>query len=202
MMNQKLLILTISVFSILFLGLSPAFAQNVKESSTGVEFPAQTNAAGKPVAITGTGVRKKFGFKVYAIASYLEAGKLDKSRDPYSQLLTDGPTKLIVMHFVRSVDAGKIRETFLEGLEKNIPNYKGSPARKDAEAFLNAMTDVGEGDKIELTWSQGGKLNVKIKGQSRGDFQNPLLAQAVWGIWLGGSPISSDIKNGLVANAR
>jgi hypothetical protein len=201
-MNRKVMILSIFVFTALLLSTAPALAQSVKESSTGVEFPAQRSYAGKDMSITGTGVRKKFGFKVYAIASYLETGKLDKSRDPYSQLLNDGSAKLIVMHFVREVDAEKIKETFAEGLEKNIPNYKSSPAKKDGDTFLNAMSDMKASDKIELFWSQGGNLEVFVRSQQKAKIQNPILAQAIWSIWLGNSPISGDIKTGLVANAK
>jgi hypothetical protein len=200
-MNRKLAILFVAAFAVLLINIMPASAQ-VKEPSTGITFPAQKNFGGKSLAITGTGVRKKFVIKVYAIASYLESGKLDKSRDVYSQLLSDGPAKLLVLHFVRGVDAGSIREAFGEGLKKNIPNYNSSPARKDAEAFLNSMTDVNENDEMELFWSQGGNLEVVIKGQSKAKFQNPVLAQAVWGIWLGNSPLSGDIKTGLIANAK
>ena len=200
-MNRKLAILSISAFAVLLINMMPAFAQ-VKEPSTGISFPSQTSFGGRNLGITGTGVRKKYGFKVYAIASYYEAGKLDKSRDLYSQLLSDGPAKLIVMHFVRDVDAGRIRETFGEGLEKNIPNYKSSPARKDADTFLNALTDVKENQKIELFWTQGGNLEVFVNGQPKAKVQSPIVAQAVWSIWLGNSPISSDIKTGLIANAK
>lgn len=199
-MNKRILIA--SLFAIMFLGFSTAFAQTVKEPSTGVDFPATVNVGGANLAITGTGVRKKFGFKVYAIASYMEAGKINKGADLYTQLLTDGPAKQIVMHFVRDVDAGRIKDTFKDGLEKNIPAYANSPARKDAEAFLNALTDVKSGQQIVLRWTQGGKVEVSVGGQGKGTFQNPIFARGLWGIWLGGSPVQSDIKANLIANVK
>jgi hypothetical protein len=202
MMNKRTMILFVYAFVALLIGFIPANAQTVKEPSTGVDFPAQVNVGGSNAVITGTGVRKKFGFKVYAIASYMDGSKLDKSRDVISQLLADGPAKQLTMHFVRSVDAGKIKETFLEGLQKNIPSYNSSPAKKDAEAFLNAMADVNANDQIVMKWTQGGKIEVSIKGQPRGTFQNQILARGIWSIWLGGSPISDDIKTGLIANAK
>jgi hypothetical protein len=196
------MILSHFAFAILLLCLAPVGAQNLKEPATGVEFPAQVNVNGKTFAITGTGVRKKFGFKVYAIASYVEAGRLDASRDLYTQLLSDGPAKRIVMHFVRDVEVDKIRETFGEGLEKNIPNYHSSPAKKDAEAFLNAMLDMQSNNEMHLYWWPGGTVEVNVNGQPRGKFQSPILAQGIWSIWLGRSPISDAIKTGLVANVR
>ncbi|MEW6735650.1 MAG: chalcone isomerase family protein [Acidobacteriota bacterium] len=202
MMNQKRLNLFVYAFIILLIGSLPVLAQNVKEPSTGVDFPAQVNVGGANLKITGTGVRKRFIVKVYAIASYMEESKIDKSRDLYTQLLTDGPTKQLVLQFVRSVDAGSIREAFQEGLKNNIPSYDASPAKKDGDAFLNAQADVNTNDQVVLRWSQGGKLELIIKGQTKATFQNPTLARGVWSIWLGGSPIDKGLKATLIANAK
>ena len=55
---------------------------------------------------------------------------------------------------------------------------------------------------LESSWLPGGAVEVTIKGQQKAKFQNPLVAQAIWGIWLGNSPVSSDIKTGLVGNVK
>jgi hypothetical protein len=202
MMNRRTLLLSVFALITLLANFAPGFAQNVKEPSTGVDFPGQVSVGGANAVITGTGVRKKFGFKVYAIASYIDGSKLDRSRDVYSQLLADGAAKQLTMHFVRSVDAGKIREAFAEGLQANIPSYNSSPAKKDAEAFLNLLTDMNANEQIVMRWTQGGKVELLVKGQPRGTFTNPILARGIWSIWLGGSPISGDIKTGLISNAK
>ncbi|MBL8149447.1 MAG: chalcone isomerase family protein [Blastocatellia bacterium] len=189
-------------FFLLLLGLNPALAQDVKEPATGVSFPSKTNANGRDFTITGTGVRKKFGFKVYAMASYLETGKLDSSKDIYGQLTSDGASKMIIMHFVRDVDAGKIKETFEEGIKKNLPNYESSPAKKDAETFLNVLTELKNNDKMQLNWYPGGEVHLSIKGQGKFAFKNSALASAIWSIWFGRSPIAGDLKTSLVANAK
>jgi predicted DNA-binding protein YlxM (UPF0122 family) len=200
-MTRRKMLIGVFAFLALFVGFSPVFAQ-VKEPSSGVEFPSQVSVGGTNATITGTGLRKKFTFKVYAIASYIDPSKIDKSKDLYLQLLSDGPAKQITMHFVRDLSTSQIRDAFRESLEKNIPNYEKSPAKSDAEAFLNLMTDVKANEELVLRWTQGGKLELSIKGQQKGSFQNPVLARGVWAIWLGASPISSDIKNGLVANLK
>lgn len=194
---SKFLLITIAFLTML-IGFVPAKAQ-VSEPSTGVSFPSQVSVGGANAVITGTGVRKKYLFKVYAIASYIDGSKLDKSRDVISQLLTDGPAKQLTLHFVRDLSAAQIKEAFLESLKNNIPSYDSSPAKKDAEAFLNAMADVKTNDEMVLHWLQGGKIEVLIKNQSRGTFTNQILARGVWSIWLGASPISGDIKSGLVS---
>ncbi len=201
-MRQKYIMLLVFAFVMLFVGLLPTPAQTVKEPSTGIDFPAQVNLAGNSLTLTGVGVRKRFVIKVYGIASYIETSKLDKTRDIYTQLLTDGPAKQLTLQFVRDVDVASIKEAFSEGLQKNIPNYASSPAKKDAEAFLNSLTNVSTNDQMVLHWTQGGKLEILIKGQSKGTFQNQILARGVWAIWLGGAPIDGSLKTNLVAKAK
>lgn len=192
-----------SLFALLAMltSFSPSYAQ-VAEPSSGVSFPSQVSVGGANATITGVGLRKKAIFKVYAIASYMDTSKSNKAADPYTQILTDGPAKQITMHFVRDVDAGKIREAFEEGLKNNIPNYASSPAKKDADAFLAAQVDMKTNEEIVLKWTQGGKIDVVIKGQSKASFTDPVLARGIWSIWLGSSPISSDIKTGLVSKLK
>lgn len=201
-MYKKILVLFIFALVGLVLNIMPVNAQSVKEPSSGVDFPGQVSVGGANATITGTGIRKRYGFKVYAIAAYLDTAKANKQQDPITRMLTDGPAKQITMHFVRDVGAAKVREAFQESLEKNIPSYATSPAKKNAEAFLAAVTDVATNDEIQLRWTQGGKLELIIKGQSKATFQDQVLARGVWSIWLGESPISADIKTGLIEKIK
>ena len=200
-MSRRSFLFSLFVLLTMLISFSPSYAQ-VTEPSSGVNFPAQVNVGGSNATITGVGIRKKAIFKVYAIASYMDTSKSNKAADPYTQLLTDGPAKQITMHFVRDVDAGKVREAFAESLKSNIPNYASSPAKKNAEDFLAAMVDMKNNGEIVLQWTQGGKLSVVINGQAKASFQDPVLARGVWSIWLGTSPISGDIKTGLVAKLK
>lgn len=192
-----------SVFALLamLISFSPSYAQ-VAEPSSGVNFPAQVSVGGVNAAITGVGLRKKAIFKVYAIASYMDAGKITKGSDPYSQLLADGPAKQITMHFVRDVDAASIKGAFEDSLKSNIPSYASSPAKKNADAFLAAQVDMKANEEIILRWTQGGKIEFVAKNQTKATFTDPVLARGIWSIWLGASPISGDIKTGLVAKMK
>jgi hypothetical protein len=200
-MSRRSFLFSVFALVAMLISFSPSYAQ-VAEPSSGVSFPSQVSVGGANATITGVGVRKKAIFKVYAIASYMDASKINKAADPYTQLLSDGPAKQITMHFVRDVDAAKIREAFEESLKSNIPNYASSPAKKNADAFLAAQVDMKTNEEIILRWTQGGKLEVIAKGQSKATFTDPVLARGVWSIWLGASPISGDIKTGLVAKMK
>lgn len=199
-MTQKIMSRFMYALLLAFFCWAPTQAQ-VKEPATGINFPEQGSNYGANFTLTGVGVRKKLGFKVYAIGSYLETGKLVKGKDVASQLLADGPAKLVIMQFVRDVDAGKIRETFEEGLQKNVPSY-ATAAKKDGDAFLNAMVDLKPNDKMEICWKAGGQIILTVKGQTKARLQNAALAKGIWSIWFGPSPISGDLKQSLVAKAQ
>lgn len=200
-MSRRSFLFSIFVLVTLLVSFPSSYAQ-VKEPSSGVSFPEQVSVGGASAAITGVGLRKRAIFKVYAIASYMDASKINKGTDPYSQLLSDGPAKQITMHFVRDVDAASIKGAFEESLKNNIPSYASSPAKKNADAFLAAQIDMKTNEEIVLKWTQGGKIEFIAKGQTKATFTDPVLARGIWSIWLGGSPISGDIKTGLVARMK
>jgi len=200
-MSRRSFLFSFFALITLLVNFSPAYSQ-VTEPSSGVSFPAQVSVGGTNAVITGVGLRKKAIFKVYAIASYMDASKINKGADPYSQLLADGPAKQITMHFVRDVDASSIRGAFEDSLKSNIPSYATSPAKKNADAFLAAQVDMKTNQEIVLRWTQGGKIEVVINGQPKANFTDPVLARGIWAIWLGASPISGDIKTGLVTKMK
>lgn len=200
-MSRRSFLFSVFALVAMLISFSPSYAQ-VAEPSSGVNFPAQVSVGGANAAITGVGLRKKAIFKVYAIASYMDASKINKAADPYTQLLTDGPAKQITMHFVRDVDAAKIREAFEESLKSNIPSYATSPAKKNADAFLAAQVDMKTNEEIVLRWTQGGKIEMLAKGQPKATFTDSVLARGIWSIWLGAVPISADIKTGLVSKMK
>src|SRR5579859_4765668 len=114
-----------AVFSLVAAG---ARADTVEEPATGHAFDAVRTVDGRPYALVGVGVRKKFLVKVYAMALYIDeaegrhafpalvsrAGGHDHARltsGDHAQSFVIWGTfgKLAVMHFVRGVDVAKIR---------------------------------------------------------------------------------------------
>jgi len=68
-----------------------------------------------------------------------------KSKDPAAFLSATSP-KQIVMHFVRDVDAKKLRDAFTEGMEAANKNYEAHKASLDK--FNSTITDVVKNDLI------------------------------------------------------
>jgi chalcone isomerase-like protein len=206
------------VSAALLLCSSTARAESVEEPSTGYKFEAVRNVEGRPYALVGVGVRKKFVVKVYAMALYIDeaegrhafpalvsrAGghdhaKLTSSDHAQSFVLWGTFGKLGVLHFVRSVDAGKIRGAFEEGLEEELSDKAPADIKQGAQAFLALFDkDLKDGQDIVLRTTADGKIDVDVAGVKKSGPQSPRLARAVWSIWLGQKPISADLRRGLV----
>jgi Chalcone isomerase-like len=195
-----------------------AQAETVAEPSTGHAFETVLNVDGRPYTLVGVGVRKKFIVKVYAMALYLDeadgrhafpalvsrVGGHDHAKltsDDHAQSFVMWGTfgKRAILHFVRNVDAGKIRGAFEEGLEEELSDKAPADLKQAAQAFLALFDkDLKTGQQIVIHTSADGKIEVDIAGVKKSGPQSPRLARSVWGIWLGAKPISADLRRGLV----
>ncbi|HZS36256.1 MAG TPA: chalcone isomerase family protein [Polyangia bacterium] len=192
--------------------------EEVAEPSTGHEFPVTRTADGHTLMLLGTGVRKKIGFKVYAMALYVDevearrnfpplvarAGGRSRaallSGDHASQFAIWGAfDKVAILHFVRNVGAEKIKDAFQEGLEDELSEKSPAEMRKAAEAFV-AMFDkeLKDGQEIELRTDGDGHITVTIAGEAKDGPRSAKLARAIWSIWLGPKTISADMRKSLV----
>jgi hypothetical protein len=195
-----------------------ARAEKVAEPATGVQFDAKKSVDGRGYTLIGAGVRKKVFVKVYAMGLYVEdveakrafpslatkAGGTDK------QKLTEGDraqsfvmwgsfNKIAVLHFVRDVDAGKIRGAFEDSLGDELSERAAADVREATQGFLKLIDkDAKAGDEVVVHTAPDGKIDVTIGGVAKGSVQNAKLARAIWGVWLGARPISKDLRGELV----
>jgi Chalcone isomerase-like len=198
----------------LTLAAPPAHAEDITEPATGHAFAAARDG----MLLMGTGVRKKFVVKVYAMALYVDEaaakqafpalvsraggrdrGKLLASDHAQAFVMWGQFPKLGILHFVRDVDAEKIRGAYQESLEDELSDKAPPDMKKAAEGFVAAFdVDVKSGQEIQIRSGADGKITISIAGQKRELPANPKLARAVWGIWLGAKPISKDMRASLV----
>ncbi|MBI4854276.1 MAG: chalcone isomerase family protein [Acidobacteria bacterium] len=164
-----------------------SYAQTTKEKETGIEFSNKLSVAGKNYelvlasSITATFV---FKFNVCAFAFYIEEGKFDKNKNLGAQLIEDGFSKYLVLHFVRDVKAKDIQDAYEENFKKMVTNYDDPKAKKVIEPFFKALTNVNKNEKMEYIWTTGGNVDVFIKSQKKYSFQNVLLAKLIWASYL------------------
>lgn len=148
---------------------------------------------------TGSGVRKKLVVKVYGAALYADAAA-SLGSNPIDALTREDMARRLVMTFKRGVDGGKIRDAYREGLVDKVWRTKPTgDLAYEFDRFLEYFdAGVKEGESIELTYVPGEGLYTVVGGQPKPMVARPEIARQIWSIWLGASPVSEDLKNGLV----
>ena len=158
----------------------------------GVAIEPSVNLDGQLLKLNGSGIRKKFFFKIY-VGSLYASKRLATS----AEVLSDGGGKLIRMKFVHSkVDRAKITDAFKEGLTNNAPDVAGSG---DARKFLSFFTDdFVKGDTVDLALGADGTIIVRHNGKLLGTMKSPRLAHGILAIYFGSKPADEDLKNGML----
>ncbi len=165
-------------------------AQMVEESSTHVKFPATVtfthDSVKHTLQLTGLTVRKKFVFKVYAIAHYMENPTRGDKEHIFQEALSDGKAKQITMHFVRGVGVGKITDAYREAFEKSTTEEERKALQPFLERFIGYHNrDVKKGDEYILRWLPGGTVISILQGEEKPAITDPTFARVLWSIWLG-----------------
>lgn len=145
------------------------------------------------LVLNGAGLRKKLFIKVYAGALYLPS----KQSNAAAIMAADTPRRM-VMHFLFSVDKGKIAEAWTEGLTDNTPN--ASPEVKTAFKTLETwMEDIKSGQRIVLTYVPGIGTTVEVNGKNKGTLGGKAVADAILNTWIGPKPgPGDDFKNAVL----
>ena len=204
--NRRLLPLALcgALCAPLLLTPRPARA-DVTEPSSGTAYQETRTVGGKTYQFLGTGLRKKFVIKVYAIGLYVEqagakaAYASGAGAGPQSFVINGSFGKLAALRFLRDVDKGKIQEAYRDSLEGALSDKAPSELSRDANAFVALFDkDVREGQELRIATDEAGKITVEIAGQKKEGPQNPQLARAIWEIWLGQKSILGGGRKGLV----
>jgi hypothetical protein len=189
----------------------PASASAVVEDSTGVEFPVarETEGSDGTLQLTGTGVRKKLWFKVYAFGLYADEEVLAEalaswrgqsvealrdSHEFYEALIRAPGDKLAVMRFVRDVGADSMRDALDDALDLAVD--EDDPVRgRFTGLFDETITD---GEEVGLLIGEDGTVTVHRDGQEVGSVTSEAVGRALLLSWLGPETISEDIREGVV----
>lgn len=188
---------------------SVAQAKELKEPKTGVSFPQEITYEDQKLFITGTGIRTKAIFKVYAAAMYVTPDIKDElssknlnfdepTQETYEAILDSNAGKLLVTHFVRNVEAWRVVDAFKSGLQQN---YKASTeaAQADIKKFLDASNVDIKKDQQFRIYVQGEKVIVLPPGKPALTIENKDLGRAVVAMWIGPHPPSEDFKKSIIS---
>jgi hypothetical protein len=169
---------------------------DVPGSHTQYPTPVETRIGDQPVTLvlTGTALRKKYFFNVYAIGSYIQAGVSVQTAEELAAL--DVPKQLrLVME--RDVESKDMAEAFRAAIRLNYPEPAFANELATLTQALQGLT-FKKGDHVRL--SHVPKIGLRIDFSGQGSFQiaNVAFARAVWEIYLGKNNIDEQIKRRLV----
>src|SRR5262249_550319 len=181
---------------LLVLALCPVVVgQTVKEPKTDVPFAVTTDLDGKKLDLAGVGLRTKLIVKVYAAGLYLDraaGAELARFKSQLAKpdqsvldaIIHSGYDKLFVLHFVRDVGSGRIRDAFKEGLEKSM-DVNAPDVSADVQKFLSTFkSDVKKGEELKL-FVEGQQVTVINPAGDRTVIKNPKIAWGTTACWLG-----------------
>lgn len=147
-----------------------------------------------PLNLTGVGLRTKFGFGVYTIASYVQDGTLVRGAEDVAKA---NSVRLLHLVMQRTVQPTEFIGAFRAAVGKSYPEDKF------AAEFKQLVEAVGEnaaakGDHLTLLHVPGEGVRVRVGMKVDVTVKSPAFAQALWEVYLGPKPLDEGLKKELV----
>ena len=192
----------------------------VTEPNTNVKFPTLLETPAGTQALTGTGVRTRtmLKLKVYAFGLYVDsagaraalaawrgksASDLARDQSLYGELLKGAFPMTLRLVMTRNVGGEQMAEAFDEALGPRVSRAaeRGMPGGAEALARFRALFtgELASGTELLFSWAPGNTLRVSIGGRQVGEIENAALCWALFDVYLGEKPISSDGKKTVIA---
>jgi Chalcone isomerase-like len=176
------------------LALALALPSAAREVS-GVKLPEALTVEGRALVLNGAGLRRQFIFDVYVCGLYLERPAHDRR-----QILAEGASWAIVLHFLRDVDHEKILQSFRHAFERNSPGLaeRLEPGLVKFHDEVMSTLVVKRGQRLTLAYAPevGSTLTVPdgrsstVTGQEFGD--------ALLRTWIGERPADRRLEDELL----
>lgn len=147
---------------------------------------------------TGTALRKKWFFKVYAAAAYLDSGT-EAGEDCGATYVDADAPKRLHLQMLRDVDSEKIVSSIDEAFEKcaSTPLEQIESERAAFRAAFS-MEKLQKGQDIRFTWMPGVGLQISVDHAILDTIVSPAFAKSFFEIYFGPSPVDDGIKEGLL----
>src|ERR1700722_9316500 len=177
-----------------FLVLAVLGAAAQAKECKGITFPEHLQVSGNDLTLNGLGMRKATLLNVNVYVGVLFVAR--SANDPQPLIDPGSPAELI-LHFVRNVGVGDLRDAWKEGFEKVAKDQL--PALSARITTLNGwMSSMETGQRLTFTRLPGAGIQVDVNGAVKGTIPGDDFARALMTIWLGPNPPNSELKSGLL----
>jgi len=163
-----------------------------------VQFPvqvvAQENGKGVEMGLTGVALRKKLFVSVYSMGSYLDKRVKVANAE---ELANADATKWLFMVMERNVSGADMATAIKDAIKVSHPDAFNDELSQVVTFF--EKLEVKKGDRVWLAHKAGKGIVINVAGRAQLEVPNVAFAKAVWGIYLGPTPITDSIKQGLIS---
>ena len=145
--------------------------------------------------LTGTAIRKIYGFSVYAIGSYVQEGSTIRGAE---DLVSADVLKQLHLVLLRDVDGDDMAKSFEASIGLNNPPGAFAAELRQLNQFL-ARQSVKKGDHAWLTYQPKVGFRCYLAGRGEVVIRSVPFARALWEVYLGPKNVGVAIKTGLTS---
>ncbi|WP_158772440.1 chalcone isomerase family protein [Cobetia sp. L2A1] len=166
--------------------------QVVAAEIKGVSFADQIAApGGQSMTLIGTGLFTYMVWDAYVGAYYQDA------RRPRPAPLNDVSRRLVLEYF-HAIDAEDFAKATTKGVRRNLSTSDFTAVEAALKSFNAAYRNVVPGDRYALQWQAAGggrgTLTLALNDTVIFTSDSLLLANGLFGIWLGDAPAQDDFR--------
>jgi len=162
----------------------------------GVKIPDKIKpvASKQELLLNGAGIRRKFIFKIYVGALYLQT----EAHTEEAVFETKG-AKRILMHFLYDkVEKKSLDEAWWDGFKSNHSESEMSALNDRIGQFVELFGDSLEGDQITLDFLPPDTTRITINDSIKGSIKGADFYQGLLRVWVGKSPVTVALKKGML----
>lgn len=156
----------------------------------GAVFDTELEAADQAFRMIGHGLFRYMIWNAYAGAYYQADGR------PEPSPLSTVPRRLELEYF-HAIEADDFGEATLDSVRERLGETAYRDLLPGLNAFNRAYRSVKPGDRYALTWD-GEALFLALNGEQLYRGEDPAIANALFGIWLGEEPLNVGFRNALL----
>lgn len=182
-------------FAVLTLAAGVAWAGAAPElrQAHGVAFPERVALADRELPLRGVGaLRYGLFFKAYVAALYADAGP------PQALLYPATPRRLEIVYFV-DIASERIAAFAEQRLQEQLGPERWRRLAPRVRDWHGRFRDVEAGDRYVMAY-HAGTLSLVLNGETLARVEDPQLASAYFGLWLGTRPIDDTLRAALLGD--
>ena len=184
-----------AIYSIVFGMMLALFTTQASAATVaGVAIPDSLQYGGKTMVLNGSGLRKKFFFKLYVGSLYLP----EKSKDGDAISAADEPMAIRLAMMSNKVTVPKMKQAIIDGLRSST-NGNLVPIQPQIDQVLTAFDKgIAVGDVFEIINVVGSGLHIRKNGEQLLTVRSVAFKQALFRMWLSKKPVDARLRAGLL----